>query len=120
VSEAWSILHPAVDVALGVGMLEELGPGDIQIVWGDPAAYFPEFPTAVGATAMLPTHDRGLIVLEVCSVRVMAHELGHALGLVDVDDPTRLMHWADPSGFALSVDDRAVLDRRPSPNASGP
>ncbi len=42
------------------------------------------------------------ITLALCTPSVAAHELGHALGLRDVDDTTNLMNWYNAEGWGLT------------------
>ena len=48
------------------------------------------------------------------SPAIGAHEVGHALGLRDIKDPTRLMNESDPPGRTLtSAECRTIQDNLP-------
>lgn len=113
--QAWELLAPSVPVIIRLGD-DDPGFGRIVIRWQSPATMVPPNPDALGVT--IQTFNRKLetayaaeTFVNHCEVRLLAHELGHALGLRDQDDPGSVMHWTYPGGgWRIDADERSILD----------
>lgn len=111
VVEAWELLSPNLPMTIVSEAASAPVDGQILIDWRAP----PDYPVTL-ATA-LPIGDtnitRATLRLNRCQARLFAHELGHALGLHNIDEPGALMHWLYPAGgYAISRRERRVLEAR--------
>lgn len=107
VREAWSYLSPRVPLVVTRGIPGNPVRGQIAIDWSEPEG------TAKGLTTQWlegNTTIRATVQVHDCSVRLIAHELGHAMGLPNTDFDGDLMngHFYD-GGWELSKDERAAL-----------
>lgn len=107
--EAMDVLRPRVDVSIERGAVREPLPGEIVVEWVRPAG-------ALGLAWVWPDGKyavRCRVQIDSCAVRMWAHELGHCAGLVNVDQPGRLMCGEYPSGgWWLTQPERDALRRR--------
>lgn len=115
VTEALKTLQPRVQVVQIPGELDGPVAGAIALHWSDPNEL--QEGTA-GVTKMYFDRDTDLqyaaeVYVQMCDVRLIAHELGHAFGLVDKYEPGHLMHEAYPTGgWVITPSERAALNRR--------
>lgn len=109
VREALDVLRPRVNVAVERGMVSQPAPGEILVVWGQPSG-------ALGLTTSWQDERfvyRAIVLVPECRARLLAHELGHAFGLVNVSERGRLMTTAyRDGGYTLSLPERNALRRR--------
>lgn len=95
--------------------------GEILIIWNQPesnlinSVLLGQTRTWVIPNKTTENHQfimKATIESKYCNVRLLAHELGHALGLKDTIDPGRLMTHFFPTGdWKLTKEERIILDR---------
>ena len=110
VLDALDFLRPRVNVSVERGLMKPPRPGEIVIRWRQ------QPPGALGITwASLDSKYvyRATIDVPQCHMRLVAHELGHAFGLENVEQKNRLMTHAYNQGwFLLSQAEVEALRRR--------
>lgn len=114
IQKAWLFLNPSVYVEIVPSVVREPRIGEIMVRWKRPAkasligvaGIWAETPDWTAAKHIM----RARIDVEKCDVRLLAHELGHALGLINVDEPGQLMSTIyTHGGWELSPAEIRVL-----------
>lgn len=115
VQEAWEFLGPRVAVTIRTGWPKSPADGEIALEWSKPesslglATLWGDRPAWKDSRRV----TRALVQVNECKLRLVAHELGHALGLVNVEEPSRLMTRVyREGGYALTAAERVALARR--------
>lgn len=107
VAMSLAVVDPGATSQLGIAVIGVIAvlPGKLatwpKLVHGE-TSYFHSIGGDILAAEIVPAS---------CNTRVVAHEIGHALGLVDVEAPWNLMHSElSLGGWLLTEDQRAWVD----------
>lgn len=108
--QALEFLNVPVPTTVRIGDTDgEPRDGEVFVLWQKPN-------DAVGLTTLWLTDSQpkhAIIKFQQCEMRIMAHELGHVFGLLDTQEPNRLMTGSYPAGgWILTVDELRTLHQR--------
>lgn len=109
VTDALDLLRPNVAVTVERGLEAEPRQGEIVLRWRHPEG-------SLGLASLWIERGqvtRAYVDVPLCRVRLVAHELGHAFGLLNVEEHGRLMNGAyNVGGYGVTEDERAALRRQ--------